>query len=198
MNESLDLRNRILKMRESNNIVLDQVKSETSNNNTNLEFINQKNENNSDKEREELLDIKDKNNSGIQEENIRHSEKNEKIVDTNLFKKKTTNSNIKNEKNREALNSIVYDNEAQFRIIANKFNEAVEVILELSEKVKKLEEIVHNLPVNYSSDKKKQSSLNIKTYGYIIVTIVFMVGIFTFPIDLSLVKLIILDIISSV
>ena len=28
MNESLDLRNRILKMRESNNVVLDQAKSE--------------------------------------------------------------------------------------------------------------------------------------------------------------------------
>jgi len=198
MNESLDLRNRIIKMRESNNLVLEQVKSETKNNNTNLEFINQKNHNNPNEEKEELLDIKDKTNSEIQKEDIRHSEKNEKIVDTNLFRKKNTNSNIKPEKNRKDLNSIVYDNEAQFRIIANKFNEAVEVILELSEKVKKLEEIVNNLPLNHLNDKKKQSYLNIKTYGYIIVTIIFIVGIFTFPIDLSLIKLIILDIISSI
>ena len=96
------------------------------------------------------------------------------------------------------MNSLAYDNEAQFRIIANKFNEAVEVILELSEKVKKLEEIVNNLPVNYPNDKKKQSFFNMKTYSYFIVTIIFIIGIFTFPIDLRLVKMIIMDIISSI
>ena len=198
MNESLDLRNRILKMRESNNLVLDQVKSEIKNNDTNLEFINQKTSNNSNKEKVDLLDTKDKTNSEIKKENTRYSEENKNIVDTNLFRKKTTNSNIRHEKNKEILNSSVNDNEAQFRIIANKFNEAVEVILELSEKVKKLEEIVNNLPVNYLKDKKRQSFLNIKTYGYIIITILFIIGILTFPIDLSLVKLIITDIISSI
>ena len=198
MNESLDLRNRILKMRESNNLVLDQVKSEIKNNKTNLEFIYQKTANNSNKEKVDLLDTKDKTNSEIKKENTINSEEDKKIVDTNLFRKKTTNSNIKYEKNKEVLSSSVHDNEAQFRIIANKFNEAVEVILELSEKVKKLEEIVNNLPVNYLKDKKRQSFLNIKTYGYIIITILFIIGILTFPIDLSLVKLIITDIISSI
>ena len=51
---------------------------------------------------------------------------------------------------------------------------------------------------NHLNDKERQSPLNIKTYGYIIVTIIFMLGIFTFPIDLSLIKLIIVDIISSI
>ena len=198
MNESLDLRNRILKMRESNNLVLDQVKSEAKDINTNLELINQKTRSNPNKVKEDLRDSKDKTNSNIQKENIRYSEENEKRVDTNLFRKKTINSNIKPEKNRESLNSLSYDNEAQFRIIANKFNEAVEVILELSEKVKKLEETVNNLPVDYINYKKKQSFLNIKTYGYIIVTVTLVMGIYTFPIDLSLVKIIIIDIISSI
>ena len=198
MNESLELRNRILKMRESNNLVLDHVKSETKNNNTNLEFINQKTRYNSNKEKEDLLDTKVETNSEIQKENIRYSREKEKIVDTNLFRQKPTNSNIKNEKNKEALNSSVHDNEAQFRIIAKKFNEAVEVILEMSEKVKKLEEIVNDLPVNHRNDKKKQSFLNNKTYGYMIVTIIFMIVIFTFPIDLSFVKMVIIDIISSI
>ena len=198
MNESLDLRNRILKMRESNNLVLDQVKSEIKNNNTNLEFINQKTAIKSNKEKVDLLDTKDKINSEIKKENTKYSDENKKIVDTNLFRKKTTNSNIKHDKNKEVLNSSVHDNEAQFRIIANKFNEAVEVILELSEKVKKLEEIVNNLPVNFLKDKKRQSFINIKTFGYIFITIIFIIGIFTFPIDRSLVKVIILDIISSI
>ena len=42
MNESLDLRNRILKMRESNNLVLERVKSESKNINSNSELVNQK------------------------------------------------------------------------------------------------------------------------------------------------------------
>ena len=46
------------------------------------------------------------------------------------YKDKTENKNIK---------KTVNDNEAQFLMLANKFNEAVEVILELSEKVEKLE-----------------------------------------------------------
>ena len=198
MNESLDLRNRILKMRESNNLVLDQVKSENKNNNTNLEFINQNTQNNSNKEKEDLLDTKDKTKSEIEKKNNRYYEENEKIVDTNLFRKKTTNSNIKHKKNKETLNTLPHNNEAQFRIIANKFNEAVEVILELSEKVKKLEEIVNDSHVNYLKDKKRKSFFNVKIYSYIIVTILFIIGMFTFPIDLSLVKLIVIDIISSI
>ena len=197
MNESLDLRNRILKMRESNNLVLDQVKSETKKNNNSVELINQNNRK-PNTEKEDFLDTKDKTNTEINKNNNSYSTENEKIVNTNLFTKKSSNSSIKPEKNKENLNNLVHDNEAQFRIIANKFNEAVEVILELSEKVKKLEEIVNNLPVNYLKDKKSQSFFNIKTYSYIIVTFVFLIGIFTFPIDLSLVKLIIIDIISSI
>lgn len=198
MNESLDLRNRILRMRESNNLVLEQVKSETKNINLNSELINQKIKNNPDKEKENFIDTKNKISTGIQKENRKYFNENEKIVDSNLFTKKSANSNIRYEKNKETLNSSVNDNEAQFRIIANKFNEAVEVILELSEKVKKLEGIVYNLPVNYIKENKRQSIFNIKTYAYIIVTILFIIGIFTFPINLSLVKLIIMDIISNI
>ena len=198
MNESLDLRNRILKMRESNNLVLEQVNSESQNIVSNSELINQKIKDNSNKEKENLVYTKDKINIVTQKENTKYSKENQKIVDSNLFTKKSPNSNIRYEKNKESLNSLAHDNEAQFRIIANKFNEAVEVILELSEKVNKLEEIVNNLSVNYPKDKKGQSLLNIKTYIYIILTVLFIVGIFIFPIDLSLVKLIITDIISSI
>ncbi len=197
MNESLDLRNRILKMRESNNLVLDQVKSETKKNNNSVELINQNNRK-PNTEKEDFLDTKDKTNTEINKNNNSYSTENEKIVNTNLFTKKSSNSSIKPEKNKENLNNLVHDNEAQFRIIANKFNEAVEVILELSEKVKKLEEIVNNIPVNYHKDQKRLSFLNIKTYGYVIVAFLLIIGIFTFPIDLSLVKLIITDIISSI
>ena len=198
MNESLDLRNRILKMRESNNLVLEQVKAETKSLNSNSKPIDKNIQNNFNIEKENLKDNQAKINTGIQKENSRNSLQNEKKVDSNLFAKKPVNSNIRYKKNKETLNNLAIDNEAQFRIIANKFNEAVEVILELSEKVKKLEGIVNSLPVNYAKDNKRQSFYNIKTYAYIILTILFVIGMFTFPIDLTLVKLIIMDIISSI
>ena len=96
MNESLDLRNRILKMRESNNLVLDQVKSEAKNNNTNLEFINQKTRNNSNKEKEELFSTKDQIKYQNQKENTRYSGGNKKIVDTNLLTDNAGNFKIEN------------------------------------------------------------------------------------------------------
>ena len=198
MNESLDLRNRILKMRESNNLVLEQVKAETKSLNSNSKPIDKNIQKNFNKKKENLTDNQDKINTGIQKENSRNSLQNEKKVDSNLFAKKPVNSNIRYEKNKENLNNLANDNEAQFRIIANKFNEAVEVILELSDKVKRLEGIVNNLPLNNVKDNKRQSFYNIKTYAYIILTILFVIGMFTFPIDLSLVKLIIMDIISSI
>ncbi len=198
MNESLDLRNRILKMRESNNLVLEQVKAETKSLKSNSKPTDKNNQNNFNIEKENLTDNQAKINTGIEKENSRNYLQNEKKVDPNLFAKKPVNSNIRYKKNKETLNNLAIDNEAQFRIIANKFNEAVEVILELSEKVKKLEGIVNSLPVNYGKDNKRQSFYNIKTYTYIILTILFVIGMFTFPIDLTLVKLIIMDIISSI
>lgn len=198
MNESLDLRNRILKMRESNNLVLEQVKAETKSLNSNSKPVDKNIQNNFNIEKENLTDNQAKINTGIQKENSRNSLQNEKKVDSNLFAKKPVNSNIRYRENKETLNNLANDNEAQFRIIANKFNEAVEVILELSEKVKKLEGIVNNLPLNYVKDNKRQSFYNIKTYAYIILTILFIIGMLTFPIDISVVKLIIMDIISSI
>ena len=198
MNENLDLRNRLLKMRESNNLVLEQVKAETKSLNSNSKPIDKNIQNNLNIEKENLTDNQKNIKTGIQKENSRNSLQNEKKVDSNLFAKKPVNSNISYEKNKETLNKLANDNEAQFRIIANKFNEAVEVILELSDKVKRLEGIVNNLPLNYVKDNKRQSFYNIKTYAYIILSILFVIVMFTFPIDLSLAKLIIMDIISSI
>ena len=45
--------------------------------------------------------------------------------------------------NKNSIKTSVNENEAQFLILANKFNEAVEVILELSEKVEKLEKKIY-------------------------------------------------------
>ena len=192
MNESLDLRNRILKMRESNNLVLDQVKPKSKNIITNSQSIAPKNETKVGSYEEKSIETKNKINLGTPKENKNSAHSYERDI---------VSTNIKHEKNanKEISKSLVYDNEAQFRIIANKFNEAVEVILELSEKVKKLEEIVNGFSVKSDEDKKKKFFfLNIKTFVYIIVTTILILTFSFFPIDISLIRLIIADIISSI
>ena len=59
--------------------------------------------------------------------------------------------------NKENSINFTDSNEAQFRILATKFNEAVEVILELSDKVSKLEKVVYK---THSQNKKENSVFN--------------------------------------
>ena len=125
MNDSLDLRNRILTMRESNNIIV--TKTHSLNNNLMSKFESS------------IKDDKQKK-SDIYEDNI--SEKSEKTV-LRSHKNNSENLNLHKDKfTKKTSKSIVNDNEAQFLMLANKFNEAVEVILELSKKVEKLEKVV--------------------------------------------------------
>jgi len=170
MNDSLDLRNRILKMRESNN--LNVTKQDSLNNNLMSEFessIKDGNtkETNSDKP---MLSNSSQNNS-------------ENLIQHNV---KTENQNI-----------IRNDNDAQFLMLANKFNEAVEVILELSDKVEKLEK-------NTSQDKNMlknkvntSSFFNLKILVFILLVPILFLVFFTLPFDFLLVKTIIIDILSS-
>ena len=199
MNESLDLRNRILKMRESNNLVLDQAKSESKKIDSSSEFVTQKTETdlNSQENLKESVD-----NVNFETEISKQSSfvESKKTVNSNLFKKELDNSNLKKEKttNKQTLNSLFSDNEAQFRMIAEKFNEAVEVILELSNKVKKLEEIVNDLSMKSGKNKKSYSFLSLKTFVLITFTTVMILAFLSFPVDISLIKLIIQDVISSI
>ena len=192
MNESLDLRNRILKMRESNNLVLDDLKPKSKSIITNSQYISPKNETMGGNYKENSTETKNNINLGTQKENKNN---------TPSYARDKVSPNIKHQKNnnKESLKSLTYNNEAQFRIIANKFNEAVEVILELSEKVKKLEEIVNGFPVKSDEDKKKKNFfLNTKTFVYIIITTLLIVAFLFFPIDISIIRLIIADVISSI
>ena len=192
MNESLNLRNRILKMRQSNNLILDQVNPKSKNIITNSQSIAPKNENKVGSYEEKSIETKNNINLATPKENKNSA---------HFYVSDIVSPNIKHEKNtnKESLKNSVYDNEAQFRIIANKFNEAVEVILELSEKVKKLEEIVNGFPVKSDEDKKKKYFfLNTKTFFYIIITTLLILAFLFFPIDISIIRLIITDVISSI
>ena len=171
MNESLDLRNRILKMRESNNVVLDQAKSEIKTPEASNENPPQKTQNN------------------VISREVNFETKLEKEISP-LENKKIENSNIKNVRNpiKQKSDDLPYGNEAQFRMIAKKFNEAVEVILELSQKVEKLERNVSQNK-NIQKNKVKSSSLlRLKILVFILLIPIILLGFFTIPFDFLLIK----------
>jgi hypothetical protein len=178
MNESMDLRKRIIKMRENNELILSTVKSE---------FLNE--------------DIKKEVRSeDFIAENKKKLAHEENTIKSSLFKSKISSQSQAPNHNYNSTNNIKIDdtNEAQFRILANKFNEAVEVILELSDKVKKLEHIVYK---NHNETKKINGFfyyVNLKILFSVIFIPLLILGILTLPFDFFTFKLIISDIISSI
>ncbi len=158
MNDSLDLRKRILKMRE-NNVSLNEVEPKNIKHNENIP-------------KSTLLN---KNNNKTQKN---------KIAEQNI--------------NEEIKNDLVDNNEPQFRILASKFNEAVEVILELSEKVKKLEKKVYKEEHKLKKGSFFSLSFNLKILIFFILVPLFILGIFTLPFDTSIIQLMLMDIISSI
>ena len=171
MNDSLDLRNRILKMRESNNLTSTQNVS--SNNNLMSKFENSIKDDNQKKptSEKETLSKFSKNNSN---NFIQHNDKSE-------------GKNIK---------SNINDNEAQFLMLANKFNEAVEVILELSQKVEKLEKNATQYANKQKINKGSSSFFKFKIFVFLFLIPIIILGFFTFPFDFSVIETIIIDILS--
>ena len=162
MNDSLDLRKRILKMRE-NSVSLKEV----------------------------------------QAEDIKEDEKNNKDTDNStLFKKSKfeppKKKVVQQRKNEEIQNKLVDSNEAQFLILANKFNEAVEVILELSEKVKKLEKSVYKKENKLNKKSFFSLFFNLKVFLLFFLVILFSLGVFTLPFNMSIIKLMLVDFLSSI
>ena len=189
MNDSTDLRNRILQMREANNLNLVSEKSE----HVDEMVIPKEN-------------IIPENNVINHEENFKSSVTNEiltqetDVKNMSLLnnKKPLSNETLSDNANKENSINLTTSNEVQFRILATKFNEAVEVILELSDKVSKLEQTVYK---THSQSKKENSYFNFINMKmiFIVMLISFLtLGMLYFPIDLSKFKLILNEIISSI
>jgi hypothetical protein len=186
MNESIDLRKRILKMRENNDFILNSKKSEHFKEDVQTEI----------KSDEVIKENKEKFNYS-NEKKIFSGDKN--TINSSSLKKKISSPNHSENHHYDNQNNInLFDtNEAQFRILANKFNEAVEVILELSDKVKKIE---HTIYKNHIETKKKNSIfyyINMKILFSVLFISLLILGIYTLPFDFYTFKLILSDIISS-
>ena len=82
-------------------------------------------------------------------------------------------------------------------MLANKFNEAVEVILELSHKVEKLE---RNANQNSSVKKNKaylSSFFYFKLFVFLVLISIIILAFFTLPFNFLVLKSVIIDILSS-
>jgi len=189
MNDSTDLRNRILQMREANNLNLVSDKSE----HVDKKVIPKKDTTPEDN----VIDHKENFKSTVTNQ-ILTQETDVKNMSLLNNKKSLGNETLSNNSNKENNINFTDTNEAQFRILATKFNEAVEVILELSDKVSKLEKAVYK---THSQNKKENSFFNYISIKmlFILISLSFLtLGMLYFPIDLSKFKLILNEIVSSI
>ena len=188
MNESLELRNRINKMRSINNL---EISDEKFLNNEKNKLVNTQKI-----EKKKYIDESKKkviNNPELKKfpkiNNALDNFQTKQIPRKDVFKDQQLNLN----KNKNFNN----DNEAQFRLLANKFNESVEVILELSEKVNNLENLIYNQPKNQKT-RNLLFFFNLKLIS--IVISIFIVGyvFLLMPMDTSAINQILNDIFSAI
>ena len=188
MNESLELRNRINKMRSINNLEKNDEKL--------LNYENNKLVNTQHKYKKEYIDDSPKkvvNNEEVTKfpkiNNALDNFQTKQIQRKDVFQDQQLNLN----KNKN-FNS---DNEAQFRLLANKFNESVEVILELSEKVNNLENFIYTQTKNKKS-RRLLFFFNVKLI-FIVVSISTLGYVFLLmPMDTSAINEILNDIFSAI
>ena len=167
MSDNQDLKSKILLMRQKNF----------------GEVVNESNEKN-DNEKPENNEIN----------------KDEVLTESNENKVETDNSNLENRiqvdinleisELKENLNKVAETNEKAFDLLAKKFNESVEVILELTQRVEKLETVT-KLQSMKESVKKTEIAPSQKGLKFFLF-LLFVAGIsyffYKFNIDLSILK----------
>ena len=174
MNDSLELRKRILKMREINNIDPENLKVLNLNNHDSDLFQTEKDNilltNLNVIKKEKVI----KNNS----EGFNHFNK----FDLVLNPKKQNETN--------------YD--SQFTILADKFNEAVEVILELSDRLANIEKSISLKDKKTKKMSKYSQFPGLKFIIFIVLISFFSLGIIYLPFNFIMLKLILSDISSLI
>ena len=174
MNDSRDLRKRILKMREINNI--DQK---------NAPFIRSSEQDNKLNHRIQI-NVLETNKNKIKKNNFINLPNEENIVKKNI--------DFDHSKNNQLNNS--YD--AQFRILANKFNEILDVISDISSTVEKLEKVTYSKEKEYKVVRNKLNWFKLKPTAFILLIGLFGLAFFYLSTYLETLNIIIQDILSLV
>ena len=167
MSDNQDLKSKILLMRQKNF-------SET---------INKSDEKNDNE--------KPENNEINKDEVLTESDENKVEADnSNLENRIQVDINSEISDLKENLNKVAETNEKAFDLLAKKFNESVEVILELTQKVEKLETVakLHSMQESVKKNEVKPSQKGLKFFLFLL----FVAGIsyffYKFDIDLSILK----------
>ena len=174
MNDSLELRKRILKMREINNIDPESLKALNLNNHDS-----------------DVIQTK-KDNILLTNLNVINTQN----VVNNKIEKYNTTKKINLVLNPKKKTEISYD--LQFTLLANKFNEAVEVILELSNRLENLEKSVYLKNRKTKKISKYSQFPILKVIVIIVLTSFFAIGIIYLPFNFLMLNLILSDISSLI
>ena len=167
MSDNQDLKSKILLMRQKNF----------------GEVVNESNEKN-DNEKPE--------NNEINKDEVLTESKENKLEADNSYLENRIHVDINSEISelKENLNKVAETNEKAFDLLAKKFNESVEVILELTQRVEKLETVtkLQSMQESVKKNEVKPSQKGIKFFLFLL----FVAGIsyffYKFDIDLSILK----------
>ena len=167
MSDNPDLKSKILLMRQKN---FGEVINESSEKNDNKKL-----ENSEIKEDEDVIKAN---------ENEISVTKNE--LDDNI----QLDKNLEISELKESLNKVAESNEKAFDLLANKFNESVEVILELTQRVEKLETVskLQSMQESVKKNEVKPSQKGLKLFIFLLFVAGISYFIYRFNIDLSILK----------
>ncbi len=167
MSDNQDLKSKILLMRQKNF----------------SEVVNESNEKNDNKKPENNEINKDEVSTETNENKV-------EVDNSNLENRIQVDINSEISELKENLNKVAETNEKAFDLLAKKFNESVEVILELTQRVEKLETVT-KLQSMQESVKKNEVKSNPKGFKFFLF-LLFIAGIsyffYKFDIDLSILK----------
>ena len=189
MSDNQDLKSKILLMRQKN---FGEIINETNEKNDNEKPV--KTELNHDE-----LNTERNQNKDEFEQNTDELDQNSDEVDQNKIPEDSKHDlGLDLSEIKQNLNKVSKTNEKAFDLLANKFNESVEVILELTQRVEKLETIT-KLQSMQESVKKTEVKSNPKGLK-LFIFLLFVAGIsyffYKFEIDISILKEITRDFLS--
>ena len=173
MSDNKDLKSKILLMRQKN---FGEVIDETNEKNDNEKPLNA--EINHDEADVETLEDKDKDKDKDEVNLNKVQEDIQMDISPNISELK------------ENLNKVAKTNEKAFDLLANKFNESVEVILELTKRVEKLETVakLQSMQDSIKKTEVKSSQKGIKFFIFLLFIAGISYFIYKFNIDLSILK----------
>ena len=181
MSDNQDLKSKILLMRQKNfgEVVIESnekndnekpVDAELNQNGTNIEPKQNKDE--ADQIKDEVDQSKDESDQSKVQVNFQY----DKNLDISELK--------------ENLNKVAKTNEKAFDLLANKFNESVEVILELTQRVEKLETVtkLQSMQESVKKTENKPSQKGLKFFLFLLFVAGLSYFFYKFKIDLSILK----------